>query len=154
MTRTLEDWSANMARVPQMVDGLADLTRDFRLKLPDRRYLFMYNSFEMQNTREMGGLEAAAKKQQDHRILQEEVIEQARDGGNIPDLSHVTAAVTRQSNMTDTLRQQMAGMEAATRQEAEGRRVDCLLYRSDAADGRLGGDLGGRRISTKKDREE
>ncbi len=124
MTKTLEEWSATMHRIPQMGDALADIAKDFKLKLPDRSYLFMYNSTPMENFRKMGALDAVAKKQQDHRILQEEVLEQAREGGNVPDIAHVTSAAAKQVNMTDALRQQMEGLSATTRQEQEGRRVE------------------------------
>ncbi len=110
-----------------MVDGLTDIAKDFRLKLPDRSYLFLYNSIPMQGFREMGALDALAKKQQDHRLLQEEVLEQARgQGGNVPDIAHVTAEVTRQANMANALRQQIEGLEAAGRQEEAGRRAEAL----------------------------
>ncbi len=36
MTKTLEEWSAALRPVPTMVDGLADIAKDFKLKLPDR----------------------------------------------------------------------------------------------------------------------
>ncbi len=105
MTKTLEEWSGTLQRVPQMGDAIRDLVRDFRMTLPDRRSLFMYNSMDFENFREAGALEEVAKKQQSHRLLQEEEIEQAREGGNVPDLAHVTAAATRQANMTEALRQ-------------------------------------------------
>ncbi len=70
----------------------------------------MYQSPVMQKFREMGAMEDVAKKQQDHRILREEVLETAREtGGNVPDISHVSAAVSQQANMTEALRQQMEG---------------------------------------------
>ena len=75
----------------------------------------------------MGALEEVAKKQQSHRILQEEVLEQAREqGGNVPDISHVTAEVTRQANMANVLKTQMEGLAASSRQEEEGGRVEAL----------------------------
>ncbi len=81
-----------MRRKPQMVDGLQEIIRDAKLKLPDRRYLFMYNTPEMQIMREMGSLELVAKKQQDHRVMREEVLEAAGDtDGNVPDIAHVAA---------------------------------------------------------------
>jgi hypothetical protein len=127
MTKTLEEWSATLRPVPTMVNGLEDIAKDFRLTLPDRRHLFLFNSIPMQGFREMGALDEMAKKQQEHRILQEEVLEQAREqGGNVPDLSHVTAEVTRQANMANALKQQMEGLAAAGRQEDEGRRVEAL----------------------------
>ncbi len=110
-----------------MTDGLNDIINDCQLKLPDRRHLFLFNSIPVQGFREMGALDAVAKKQQEHRILQEEVIEQARDqGGNVPDIAHVTAAATLQSNMTEALRKQVEGLKAAARQEEEGRRAEAL----------------------------
>jgi len=114
-----------LQKVPQMSDAIADVVKDFKLKLPDRRYLFMYNSPQMENFREMGALDDVAKKQQDHRIMQEEVLEQAREGGpgnNVPDLTHVTAEVTRQANMAGALRQQMENLAATTARHEEGMR--------------------------------
>jgi vacuolar-type H+-ATPase subunit I/STV1 len=125
MAKTLEQWSATLQRVPQMVDGLNDIIKDSKLKLPDRKWHFMYQSPEMQNFREMGAMEEVAKKQQEHRILREEVLETAREtGGNVPDISHVAAAVTHQANMTEALRQQMEGLNASTRREQEGMRQE------------------------------
>ncbi len=108
-----------------MVDGLNDIIKDSKIKFPDRKYLFMYQSPEMQNFREMGQMDEIAKKQQDHRILREEVLETAREtGGNVPDISHVSAAVSQQANMTEALRQQMEGLAASTKREQEGQRVE------------------------------
>ena len=127
MTKTLEEWSTTLRPVPTMVQGLEDIAKDFRMKLPDRSSLFLFNSIPVQGFREMGALDAVAKKQQEHRILHEEVLEQAREqGGNVPDISHVAAEVTRQAGMADVLRQQMEGLAASARQEAEGRRVEAL----------------------------
>ena len=58
--KTLEQWTATMHRVPQMVDGLREIIKDSKITLPDRKYLFMYQSPEMQNFREMGMMEAVA----------------------------------------------------------------------------------------------
>ncbi len=74
MAKTLEQWSATLQRVPQMVDGLNDIIKDSKIKFPDRKYLFMYQSPEMQNFREMGAMDEVAKKQQDHRLLREGVL--------------------------------------------------------------------------------
>ncbi len=127
MTKTLEEWSTTLRPVPTMVQGLEDIARDFRMKLPDRSSLFLFNSIPVQVFREMGALDAVAKKQQEHRILHEEVLEQAREqGGNVPDISHVAAEVTRQAGMADVLRQQMEGLAASARQEEEGRRAEAL----------------------------
>ena len=110
-----------------MVQGLEDIAKDFRMKLPDRTSLFLFNSIPVQGFREMGDLDVIAKKQQDHRILQEEVLEQAREqGGNVPDLSHVTNELTRQAGMANALRQQMDGLAASAKQEEEGRRAEAL----------------------------
>ncbi len=116
--KTLEEWSATLRPVPTMVGALADIVKDFKMKLPDQRSLFMFNSIPVQGFREMGALEEVDKKQQAHRLLQEEVLEQAREGGgNVPDISHVTAEVTRQGNLTAALKQQMDGFAASSRQE-------------------------------------
>jgi len=61
MTKTLEQWSATLQKVPQMSDAIADVVKYFKLKLPDRRYLFMYESPQMENFREMGALDDVAK---------------------------------------------------------------------------------------------
>jgi len=108
-----------------MSDAIADLVKDFKLKLPDRRYLFMYASPQMENFREMGALDAVAKKQQEQRIVHEEVLEQAREGGagnNVPDLTQVHEAVARQANMEGALRQQMENLAATHAREQEGMR--------------------------------
>jgi len=106
-----------------MVDGLNDIVKDLKIKLPDRKYLFMYQSPEMQNFREMGDLDAVARRKQDHRILREEVIETAREqGGNVPDIGHVAAAVTQQGNMAEALRQPMEGLAETVRWEPDGMR--------------------------------
>ncbi len=81
MTKTLEEWSTTLRPVPTMVQGLEDIAKDFRMKLPDRSSLFLFNSIPVQVFREMGALDAVAKKQQEHRILHEEVLEQAREQG-------------------------------------------------------------------------
>jgi hypothetical protein len=125
MAKTLEQWSATLKRELQMIDGLNDIIKDSKIKFPDRKYLFMYQSPEMQNFREMGAMEEVAKKQQDHRILREEVLETAREtGGNVPDISHVTAAVTRQANMAEALRQQLETLAASTKRDQEGMRIE------------------------------
>jgi uncharacterized membrane protein YqiK len=108
-----------------MVDGLNDIIKDSKITLPDRRYLFMYNSPQMDNFRKMGMMEAAAKRQQDHRILREEVLEQAsKSGGSVPDIAHVTAAMSQQLGMTEALREQMEGLAASARREQEGKRLE------------------------------
>ncbi len=109
-----------MRKVPQMSDALNDIVKDFKFRLPDRKYLFMYQSLEMQNFREMGGLDIAAKKQQDQRIAHEEVLEQAREGGNVPDLMHTAEDVTREANMAAVRRQQTENLAASTARHEEG----------------------------------
>ncbi len=65
----------------------------------------MHQSEEMQRFREMGEMEEVARKQQDHRILREEVIETAGEGGgNVADLGHVAEAVAAGVNPMDALR--------------------------------------------------
>ncbi len=86
----------------------------------------MFNSSTQQGIREMGVHEEMDKKQQEHRLLKEEVIEQARDGGNVPDISHVMAETIRQGNMAAALKKQMEGFAASSRQEEEGRRVEAF----------------------------
>ncbi len=76
--KTLEEWSATLRPVPTMAGSLEDIVKDFKMKLPDQRHLFLFNSIPVQGFTEMGALEDMAKKQQTHRLLQEEVIEQAR----------------------------------------------------------------------------
>ena len=68
-----------MRREQQMPDGLAAIIKDSKLKLPDRRHTFMYDSPAIQNSREMANMEMISKKQQNARILREEVIETAQD---------------------------------------------------------------------------
>ncbi len=110
-----------MRKVPQMSDALNDIVKDFKFRLPDRKYLFMYQSPEMQNFREMGGLDISAKKQQDQRIAQEEVLEQAREGGgNVPDLTHTAEDATREANMAAVRRQQTENLAASTARHEEG----------------------------------
>ena len=62
MPKTLEEWSGTMLRVQQMPDGLADIIKDYKLKLPNRRSITLYNSIEMQNSRELANMEMLAKK--------------------------------------------------------------------------------------------
>ncbi len=62
MTKTLEEWSTTLRPVPTMVQGLEDIAKDFRMKLPDRSSLFLFNSIPVQVFREMGALDAVAKK--------------------------------------------------------------------------------------------
>ncbi len=50
MSKTLEEWSATLQRVPQMVDALDDIIRDFRIQLPDRSHLFLFNSIPVQGS--------------------------------------------------------------------------------------------------------
>ena len=125
--KTLEEWSATLRPQPTMIGALAEIVSDFRMKLPDQKSLFMFNSIPVQGFREMGALEEVNKQQQSHRLLHEEVLEQAREeGGNVPDISHVTAEVSRQKAMAAALKQQMDGFAASSRQEEEGRRVEAL----------------------------
>ena len=37
MPKTLEEWSGTMQRVQQMPDGLADIIRDYKIRLPSIR---------------------------------------------------------------------------------------------------------------------
>ncbi len=66
-----------------MVDGLQDIIKDSKINLPNHTYLFMCKSPEMHNVREMGQVEVVAKRQHDHRILREEVLETAREEGGM-----------------------------------------------------------------------
>ena len=62
--------------------------------------------------------------------MHEEVLEQAREGGagnNVPDLTHVTAEVTRQANMAGALRQQMENLAATTARHEEGMRRETAV---------------------------
>ncbi len=113
MAKTLEQRPATLQRVPQMVDGLNDIIEDSKLELPGRGCLFMYKNPEMQNFREIGAMDKVAKKQQDHRILMEEVLETARESGRkVPDISHVAAAVSQQANWK-VLRREQRGRRRA-----------------------------------------
>ena len=127
MTKTLEEWSGTMRREQQMPDGLAAIIKDSKLKLPDRRHTFMYDSPAIQNSREMANMEMISKKQQNARILREEVIETAQDTNtHTPDVGHLAAAL-----------QQMNAMGAAQAQQQENfNRINAQEQARQAAESR------------------
>ena len=44
--KTLEQWSGTMTKRPQMIDGLENIIKDAKLKLPAYKYTEMFNSPE------------------------------------------------------------------------------------------------------------
>ena len=104
-----------MLRVQQMPDGLADIIKDYKLKLPSRREAVLNDSIEMQNSRELANMEMLAKKQQNGRILREEVIETSRDtGSNFPDTAHIAAVMQGMNSMGEAQRQQQESLNKMT----------------------------------------
>jgi len=107
-----------MLKRPQMVDGLEDIVKDYKLKLPNRQWTQMWNSPQFQFDRDMTNMEMLAKKQQNARILHEEVIETARDTNtNFPDVNHIAQAIQGMTAMGAAQQQAQDALHRANAQQ-------------------------------------
>ena len=132
-SRDLETLTAHMRKKQTWGDIEETLRKDPRIRLPDRRALTMWNSFELARFRGVDEeFEEFEDRKRDRQQRQAEVVQTARGGdSNMVDLSHVATALDNQTRridlwaqhhqeFADNERQQRASMHYEQQQAMDG----------------------------------
>ena len=113
------EWMAGLRHRPTIFDAEEVLKRDYPLKLPDRRYIHMWNSPEISEFRGIQtNINDFEEKQAKAAAEDAQMKQIGRDQGmNTVDMSQVADILSRQERGMDAVRQSMADLNAAHAQQ-------------------------------------
>ena len=117
-----------MRHRPTIFDAEEILKKDYPLKLPDRRYIHMYNSPELSQFRGVQTNLNDFEEKQAKAVAEGALIRQIgrEQGHNTVDITAVAKAPGRQERQMGAMQQQEANMAALTRAEAQGRHNETI----------------------------
>ena len=127
--KDFSEWVSGMRHRPTIVDAEEVLKKDYLLKLPDRRYIHMYNSPELSQFRgvqtNLNDFEEKQAKTGAKRTLIQQIGRE--QGHNTVDITAVADAIGRQAPCSNTMRTWLASTGQRHRGDTTRR------YRSSSA---------------------
>jgi len=120
--RTYESLVAGMRHRPTIFDAEEVIRRDYPLKLPDRRYISIFNSPEISQFRGVQeGLDDEAERRHNAQAERIEIQQTARQMEvNVPGLEHVASELQRQNQASTAMAQAIAGLQSSHEQSMRG----------------------------------
>ena len=122
------EWVLGMRHRPTIFDAEEVLKKDYPLKLPDRRYIHMYNSPELSQFRgvqtNLNDFEEKQAKAGAERTLIQQIGRE--QGHNTVDITAVAETIKRQEQQMGAMQQHYANLAAINRAEAQGRHNETI----------------------------
>ena len=136
------EWVAGLRHRPTIFDAEAILKKDYPLKLPDRRYLHMWNSPEISEFRGVQtNINAFEEKQARVEAEQAQIKQIGREQGlNTVDITQVADILSRQERSMTAMQQSMADLGAVHMQQEAGRRQEMQSMFERLAVGQAGAE--------------
>ena len=136
------EWVAGLRHRPTIFDAEAILKKDYPLKLPDRRYLHMWNSPEISEFRGVQtNINAFEEKQARVEAEQAQIKQIGREQGlNTTDITQVADILSRQERSMTAMQQSMADLGAVHMQQEAGRRQEMQSMFERLAVGQAGAE--------------
>ena len=121
-----EQLAARMRERPTFAVAEDIIKRDYPLKLPDRRFIQLYNTPEISQFRGYHEeLESSEELREQHEQERLDIRRAAREAGtHVPDMDAVHEMMTSQRQQQEALQEHLAGLNALTRQQMEGMRAE------------------------------
>ena len=103
------------------------LKKDYPLKLPNRRFIQLYNSPQISQIRGyQEGLDLAEQKREQHAREKIEIRQAVREGGggSVPEMDMVHEMLSHQRQQAGAMEEHLAGLNEIQRQQMEGMRAE------------------------------
>ncbi len=117
-----------MRKMPTITDAEELIRNQPKIKLPDRRYIALWNSPELGQFRGVSeDLDATEERQHKARLEQLEIKKASRDGDvAVPDLNFVHEALRANQQQQNAMQQHAADMSGAVQHQMRGMKADML----------------------------
>ena len=130
MPASYEELAGKMRVEPTFAIAEEVIKKDFKLKLPSRTAIHIWNSPEISQFRGyQEELDSTEDRKHNFEREQAEIHQAARgEGVHVPDMNMVGEAIHHQNQSASALRQHLEGLREVDRREAEGRQAE---YRAE-----------------------